>query len=254
MMRRLPIILFCLLLFAPFLRADTPPSSPRSRAAVERVRSRLETDLRRRGLAWGRPVFIRIFKESRELELWVAGDNRYILFRTFPVCRVSGALGPKTEEGDGQAPEGFYSVTASNLNPWSSYHLAMNMGYPNALDRELGRTGGSIMIHGGCVSTGCFAMTDEHIEEIFALVEAALRAGQLSVGIHVFPFRMTRERWEDADRPRLLGLLAPESAEDGVFWRNLKEGYELFERTRVPPRVSVRDGRYIFRDGPIRIR
>jgi murein L,D-transpeptidase YafK len=30
------------------------------------------------------------------------------------------------------------------------------------------------------------------------------------------------------------------------FWKNLKEGYDLFEKNRVPPGVSVSDKRYRF--------
>ena len=47
------------------------------------------------------------------------------------------------------------------------------------------------MVHGACASIGCYAMTDYFITEIYGLVEAALRRGQRSVPVHVFPFRMT---------------------------------------------------------------
>ena len=43
------------------------------------------------------------------------------------------------------------------------------MGYPNAYDRSHGRTGAHLMVHGACSSRGCYAMTDEQIQEIFAL-------------------------------------------------------------------------------------
>ena len=54
------------------------------------------------------------------------------------------------------------------MNPNSNY-LAINTGFPNAYDRANGRTGALLMIHGDCSSSGCYAMTDEQIAEIYAL-------------------------------------------------------------------------------------
>ncbi len=93
----------------------------------------------------------------------------------------SGGLGPKLREGDHQAPEGFYRVAGGQINPSSRFHLAFNLGYPNAFDRVLGRTGSAIMVHGSRVSDGCFAMGDGAIEEIYALARRRSRlAGRRS--------------------------------------------------------------------------
>jgi murein L,D-transpeptidase YafK len=147
---------------------------------------------------------------------------------------MSGELGPKLAEGDGQTPEGFYEVNPRGLNPKSHYHLAFNIGYPNAYDRAHGRTGSFIMVHGSRVSIGCFAMTNDSIEQIYCLVEAALERGQAAVPIHCFPFRMTAERM----------ALALESPWFG-FWTQLHEGYIAFEATRFPPVMAVRRKRYL---------
>ena len=93
------------------------------------------------GLALGAPVFIRIFKREFELELWMRRDGRFQRFAVYPICRWSGRLGPKLEEGDGQAPEGFYTVDAKALNPASRWHRSFNLGFPNAFDRAHARTG-----------------------------------------------------------------------------------------------------------------
>ena len=183
----------------------------------------------------GQPVFLRIFKEEGELEVWLRGAQSYALFETYPICAWSGALGPKLKEGDGQSPEGFYFVPASALNPASRFHLSFNLGFPNAYDRAHGRTGSFLMVHGDCVSIGCYAMTDAKIEEIYGLVEAALREGQPFVRVHAFPFRMTARN------------MARHAASSWIeFWTNLKEGYDSFERTGRPPDVTVRDLRYHF--------
>lgn len=187
-----------------------------------------------RGVRAGNPVFIRIFKAESELELWIRRDDRYVLFATYPICRWSGGLGPKLKEGDRQAPEGFYSVGKSQLNPNSRWHRAFNLGFPNAFDRANGRTGSALMVHGGCSSVGCYAMTDPVIDEIWRLVTAAIDDGQPSFDVHVFPFRVTGwnisvhagKRWE-------------------TFWDDLKQGYDAFEATRRPPTVKVCSGRYL---------
>ena len=214
-------------------------SSQRSRVAVGRVAPSLVRDLRPVGLAYGNPVFIRIFKEERELELWVGKESTYKLFRTYPVAAMSGKLGPKLREGDRQAPEGFYFVPPSRMNPNSRFHLSFNLGYPNTYDRAMGRTGSALMVHGNEVSIGCFAMTDSKVEEIYALTEAALRNGQKFFRVHVFPFRMTERR-----------MNAARSDQWYSFWKNLQDGYDFFDKTGNPPNVLVKDRKYVFEKIP----
>ena len=185
------------------------------------------------GLTSGAPVFIRIFKREFELELWIRRDDRYHRFAVYPICRFSGDLGPKLVEGDHQSPEGFYTIDRRSLNPQSRWHRAFNLGFPNALDRANGRTGSFLMVHGGCSSIGCYAMTNPVIDELWRLVDSALRAGQKTVQVHVFPFRMTDENMK----------VRASHAWSG-FWRELKPGYDAFEQTQVPPRISVCAGHY----------
>jgi murein L,D-transpeptidase YafK len=213
------------------------PSSSRSKNAIARIRPALEKALREKGLRFGAPVFVRVFKESKELELWLETENNFELFRTYDICSFSGYLGPKLRQGDMQSPEGFYYVPPGSMNPTSQFHLSFNIGYPNTFDRGHGRTGSAIMIHGNCVSIGCYAMTDAGIEDIYALADAALRGGQPFFRVHVFPFRMTERNMEKYSRSRWAG-----------FWGNLKEGYDFFETAGWPPNVLVQGGRYRFED------
>lgn len=214
------------------------PTSDRAIAAAARVRPLLERELAAQGLAFGAPAFVRIFKQEHELELWLARDDgTYALFRSWPICTWSGALGPKTRQGDGQSPEGFYRVAPGQLNPASNYHLAFNLGYPNAYDRAHARTGDFLMVHGNCVSIGCYAMGDGAIEEIYTLVSAALAHGQRAFEVHAFPFRFA-----GADDSRFA------DERWGAFWREISAGYFAFERTHVPPRVAVQGGRYAVLD------
>ena len=205
----------------------------RAAAAARRVQPALERELVEAGLRFGDPVFLRIFKHESELELWVRSGGRYALFRTWPICTWSGELGPKLRQGDRQSPEGFYSVGRSQLNPSSRFHLSFNLGYPNAYDRAHGRTGDFLMVHGNCVSIGCYAMGDAQIEQIYTLVDAALQGGQSRVDVHVFPFRFDRPPRADWRAQRW-----------GGFWADLEHGFDAFERTQLPPRIDVRDQRY----------
>jgi len=204
---------------------------------IATMRIDLDKRLEEIGAKKGNRAFIRIFKASNELELWVESPKGYKLAKTYPICSFSGNLGPKLKEGDKQAPEGFYSVDRGRLHPNSNYHLAFNLGFPNAYDKSHGRTGSFLMIHGSCGSSGCYAMTDERIEEIYGVVEAALAAGQEEVPVHVFPFRMTKKNLRWYKSSRWMG-----------FWKNLAEGYSFFEERGRPPTVEVQAGKYVFRD------
>lgn len=186
------------------------------------------------------PILIRVFKEEAQLEVWKQErDGRYGLLRSYEICKFSGKLGPKISQGDRQAPEGFYEISRKNLNPWSRNHLAFNIGYPNAYDRSFGRTGDNIMVHGGCKSVGCYAMTHRRVEEIYALVREALLSGQEAVPFQAFPFRMTEANMaRHADDPNM------------PFWEMLKVGHDAFARSGVPPRVAACAGRYRFKSDP----
>lgn len=211
------------------------PVSQVSQEVTARMRPEISLAMQKKGLSLGLPIFIRIFKESDELEVWVWRGETFRLFKTYTICDYSGGLGPKEREGDKQSPEGFYRVGTGQLNPWSKFHLAFNLGYPNEYDRLCKRTGGALMVHGRCSSVGCFAMTDYRMEEIYTIAEAALSGGQESFAVHIFPFRMTEENMRRHRHSRWRS-----------FWLNLQEGYDLFERHAVPPEVAVLRDRYIF--------
>lgn len=211
-----------LLIFTMSTPADGTPAFTRTAFGMaENARS---TEARQRvtpklGHLFGCPVFLRAYKEEEELELWVQRGNAWHLLHTYPILAQSGDLGPKTAEGDEQVPEGFYAVTPRGMNPCSSYHLSFNIGYPNAYDTALGRTGSLIMIHGKDCSIGCLAMGDEAIEEIYTLVAESLRAAPTrSVPVHLFPFRLTPQRLEEE-----------QGSEHAEFWQHLAE--EALRRT-----------------------
>ena len=212
--------------------ALTPPEAP---SAPKKPDYTIDQQVHVAGFERGSPIFVRVFKKSAELEVWLQDGDKFRLFKTYPICAYSGTLGPKLQEGDHQAPEGFYFVSPAAMNPNSSFHLSFNIGFPNAYDRAHGRTGSFLMVHGSCVSVGCYAMTDDGIEEIYTLAERAFGGGQPFFRIHIFPFRMTAENMtlHAAD------FWAP-------FWENLREGYDLFEQDLVPPDVSVADREYVF--------
>ncbi len=186
------------------------------------------------------PVLIRAYKKESEIEVWkMRADGKYAHLKTYPICRWSGQLGPKTHEGDRQAPEGFYSIGPAQMNPNSAYYLSFNVGYPNAYDRAWGHTGGSVMVHGACSSAGCYSMTDKQIAEIYAIARSALNGGQKSIQMQAYPFRMTAE---NIARHRLDPNIG--------FWKQLKEGSDHFEVTKREPAVAVCGKRYVFNATP----
>lgn len=89
------------------------------------------------------------------------------------------------------------------------------------------------MVHGRCSSIGCYAMGDKNIEEIYTLVKEALFNGQKYVSVHIFPFKMHH-------------LPQYKNNKWFKFWSNLKEGYDIFEQTKIPPKVRVKNKKYIF--------
>jgi murein L,D-transpeptidase YafK len=204
--------------------------APRQTAAPQEAREALQP------VQSGSPLLIRIFKEESEVELWTQVGDRFRLAATYPVCFWSGTLGPKLYEGDRQAPEGFYTIGPRQLVLSGRHPRAIDIGFPNAFDRSLARTGSHILLHGGCRSIGCFAMTDGVMERIYAFAEAALRGGQAEIPVHIFPFRMTEANLQrHAASPWL------------AFWQNLKQVHDAFEATHTVPIVDACRGAYRIR-------
>lgn len=189
-----------------------------------------------KGMSANDPILIRAFKKEAEMEVWKrTATGQYALLKTFPICRWSGQLGPKTKTGDRQAPEGFYTVTPGQMNPNSSYYLSFDTGYPNAYDRANGRTGNYIMVHGTCSSSGCFAMTDESMGELYALARDSFAGGQRAFQFQSYPFRMTAAN-----------IARFRNDPNAPFWKNLKEGSDYFEALREEPKVGLCGARYVF--------
>lgn len=236
---KIPIVLV-LLLTCPLSSAamDIPGSTHADAVFLERkqeIQQRLEAE----GLSLGNEILLRIFKIPGKLEVWVKKSREYVLFTSHPICRYSGYPGPKTREGDWQSPEGIYQVRAEHLHPHSSYHLAFNIGYPNQYDTLNGRSGSHIMVHGGCSSTGCFAMGDKRIEEVYLLLHQSLANGQPQVPVHIFPFPLTQAN-----------LTAYAKSPWIEFWRSLAPIYRFFETNRTLPDVAVTLEGYALNSSP----
>ena len=200
--------------------------------------SRLNERLAEKGVKLGAPIMLRAFKSESEFEVWIRKDDgEYVLFATYPVCHWSGTLGPKLREGDKQTPEGFYTVTRPQMHHVGRWPRSLNLGFPNAFDQSQSRNGSHILVHGGCSSVGCFAMTNAVIEEIYMFTERAIAGGQTHVPVHVFPFRLTEAN-----------LALQKDSPWYPFWANLKEGYDFVDKTKRAPRISVCDARYRFKD------
>ncbi|SDR28749.1 murein L,D-transpeptidase family protein [Pseudovibrio sp. Tun.PSC04-5.I4] len=182
------------------------------------------------------PIMVRLFKQESELEVWKqTKSGQYALLETFEICKWSGKLGPKIKEGDRQAPEGFYNISPGRMNPFSSYYLSFNLGFPNKFDRAHNRTGSNLMVHGACSSAGCYAMTDEQIADIYAMGRDSFLGGQRKFQVQAFPFRMTA-----------VNMAKNAGSEHYEFWKMLKRGSDHFSITKRPPAIEVCNKQYVF--------
>jgi len=225
--------LFAIWIMPQHILSQTIPSSARSRKAVENVMPELQERFNQLNLTMGSPVYLRIFKLPDELEVWIKKDSVYQHFKTYEICNYSGGLATKHREGDNKSPVGFYSIKPLQLNPYSSFHLSFNIGYPNRLERSLGYTGSAIMVHGSCVSAGCYAMTNANIEEIWTIMVKAFENGQEAIPLRIFPFRLTDEN-----------LSERQSHPDYDLWKDMQPAFSYFENNKLPPVIEVRDQRY----------
>jgi murein L,D-transpeptidase YafK len=200
------------------------------------VPAALQAAMQAADVAPNAPILVRAFKKEAEMEVWrQARNGRYVLVKTYPVCRWSGRLGPKGAKGDRQTPEGFYPVAPRQMNPNSAFHLSFDTGFPNAYDRSIGASGSALMVHGTCSSSGCYAMTDAGIEEIYALAREAFAGGQWAFQFQSFPFRLTAEN-----------IVRYRADPNVAFWAQLKEGFDRFEATKVEPTIGTSAKRYVY--------
>jgi murein L,D-transpeptidase YafK len=227
---------FFVVIVASLGGCSTTVNTPKATVRTGTVRALTLRQMESLNMDRAAPVLIRIYKEESTLEVWKQDrTSKFALLNTYPICKFSGHLGPKIRRGDYQAPEGFYDITPNQMNPNSSEYLAFNTGFPNAFDRSLERTGSFLMVHGGCESVGCYAMTDYAMEEIYGLVSEAFQGRQKKVQLEAFPFRMTAENLAShADDPNM------------PFWKMLKTGSDAFFAAGQPPMVAVCDRRYVF--------
>ncbi|WP_375628075.1 L,D-transpeptidase family protein [Bartonella sp. TT67HLJMS] len=182
------------------------------------------------------PIVMRFFKEENLAEVWKQSrSGPFILVARYGICKWSGQLGPKYKEGDLQTPEGFYTISANQMNPYSKYYLSFNIGFPNLYDQENGRTGSNLMVHGSCFSAGCYSMSDKNMAQIYAFARDAFKGGQREFQLQAFPFRMTEDN-----------MLRHSNDPHYQFWVMLKKGYDFFEKNRQPPTVEVYGKRYVF--------
>lgn len=211
-----------------------PTTTQYSRTDPNRGKVVQSQDTAKAGISPDAPVIMRIIKEERQLELWKLGkNNTYEQIKVYDICAISGELGPKKKQGDRQGPEGFYNITASQLNPRSVEHLSMNTGFPNARDVANNYTGAALMIHGGCSSAGCYAITDPAIEELYASVRDSLKSGKNKVQLQIYPFKMSAWR-----------MFIERNNPNYKFWTELKHGWDYFEGKKNVIPVSVKNGSY----------
>lgn len=237
-------LLFCFQLPAQSFKAEQQ-KYPRVKTAYSEKWESLKAEIDKKGINKdGFEMFIRVFKNEKNLEVWLKSKDQqeYKLFKTYNICASSGVLGPKRQQGDAQVPEGFYNV--ASYNPYSSYYLSLGLSYPNTSDKIIGKgnLGGDIMIHGNCVTIGCIPLTDNSIKEVYVMAVEARNNGEQNIPVHIFPTKM--------DEKRMIFLYNESDGNTALmnFWKNIKTGYDYFEKNKNLPRVTTNKvGKYIFK-------
>ena len=217
-------------------------ASSRVSDAWKKYDDTLSNTFRRKNMNWPpKDIFLRVFKSQNELELWARNNetSEYKLIKTYRICALSGALGPKRARGDRQVPEGYYFIDEFNAN--SEYYLSLKINYPNYADRLRGTNlGGEIYIHGGCVTIGCIPMTNEGIMELYTVCLNARLGGEENIPVHIYPTRLNSKG---------INYLSHEFAKDlskQQFWVELKAGYDYFEKYhKLLPAMYTPDGQYV---------
>ncbi len=181
-------------------------------------------------------LFVRAFKKEKIVEVWVLekGKDTYTLLHTYNFCTSSGTLGPKRKEGDLQIPEGVYHI--NHFNPQSNFFLSLGINYPNASDRKLGdkdRPGGSIYIHGNCVTVGCIPLTDDKIKELYVLAVEAHNNRQAKIPVYIFPAKLSDVQMNQLKKDFPANTIR--------FWENLKPIYDHFEKTKQLNPVRIKE-------------
>lgn len=172
-------------------------------------------------------LYLRAFKEESVLELWAKDPSidTFQLIKKYTICRISGDLGPKRQQGDLQIPEGYYHI--NRFNPVSNFYLSMGTNYPNTSDRILGvqgQLGGDIFIHGKCVTVGCTPITDPEIKELYVICVEAKNNGQEKIPVTSFPMYLNAYNYQ-----KLQSMYAEDSDKLNL-WSDLKAGYDYFEQ------------------------
>jgi murein L,D-transpeptidase YafK len=143
---------------------------------------------------------------------------------------ASGGLGPKVREGDLQVPEGVYQIDA--FNPASRFHLALRVGYPNAVDRARARAlgvpaGGDIMVHGGCATVGCLPLRDGPMERLYVAAVQARASSRAAIPVHLHPCRY--------ETPSCRAALDAEGPTWEAHWAALEAIDAAFRRSATAP-------------------
>ncbi|HPG29397.1 MAG TPA: hypothetical protein PKY81_08195 [bacterium] len=191
-------------------------------------------------------IFLRCFKNEKEIELWSESPDsgKFVLIKKFKMTGSSGVLGPKRKSGDLQVPEGFYFI--ERFNPVSNFYLSLGINYPNQSDKILGNKenpGCDIFIHGGDATIGCIPIGDKNIKELYLIALDVKSNGQKNIPVHIFPCKMTDENVNNILKP-----LCGTNKSLKIFWNNLKEGYDIFEKIKRIFDYSInKTGGYVFR-------
>lgn len=239
MFRKFAGILMCIILFS--FESDSFKQQQLKYARYRSANAKYEKEILALIKEKGNYLYLRAFKKNKKLEVWLcnAQNENCQLAKTFDFCTLSGDIGPKIKQGDGQTPEGFYYI--NRFNPVSNFHLSLGLNYPNQADKiRSGKLnpGGDIFIHGNCVTIGCIPIKDEGIEWLYTLCVEVKSLGQDKIPVHIFPFSNMDTEINSYSIPHRYT----------AFWNTLLPAYKNFEKQRKVPTFEIdSNGNYIIK-------
>lgn len=127
-----------------------------------------------------------VYKNIRKMDLLDSSGN---ILKSYKIAIGSNPIGKKTKKGDKKTPEGLYKIDGRNSK--SRFYKSLHVSYPNDSDKIAAQNqkvepGNNIMIHGlpnglgwiGSIhllwdswTSGCIAVTDNEMDEIWNVVK-----------------------------------------------------------------------------------
>jgi len=121
----------------------------------------------------GRPLYLILVEKDKQRLKLLSYEGEFRLLAEYS-CATGENEGRKQETGDARTPEGIYFITKSYTDTKITVfgNRAFHLDYPNIFDRQSGRNGTGIYIHGTnqqltpTSTNGCITLRNKDLEQL----------------------------------------------------------------------------------------